>query len=79
MLTILKILSVGALKDQLINENFIFRFHVELCPNSYSVSCGEGKQVRDLLLQKHLIDFIFIIYKKTCFESIKFFFRDSES
>lgn len=71
---LLKILSVGALKDQLINENFIFRFHVELCPNSYSVSCGEGKQVRDLLLQKHLIDFIFIIYKKLVLKALNFFF-----
>ena len=25
-----------------INENFMFRFHVKLCPSSYSVFCGKG-------------------------------------
>lgn len=25
------------------NENFMFRFHVKLCPSYYSVSCGEGE------------------------------------
>lgn len=42
-----------------INENFMFRFHVKLCPSSYSVFCGKGEQGRDLLfLQKYLKTFV---------------------
>lgn len=31
-----------SLRINWINENFMFRFHVKLCPSSYSVFCGKG-------------------------------------